>query len=529
MRTRVRTLVPIALAFRVAAGAIFAVARTIRFDEGGLRSALVPADLADGPEGFEWSSAAVGPPARQRQVLDRQSVLAAVLAAIVSFVALLAALSYELLRNLSRRREVAIHRAVGASWRMLWGDALQEGVLLTGFGLTAGFALGGALTGMAVAGWPGSVSASVGPVATLLSTVVLASAFLAFLLGSWQAGVVSGTGLPGTTFAAPPPDPYSGIAVLQVAASVALLVSAAVLVGGGGTPSGGGAGQALHADDVDGPAARGMVATIRSGTPIDTARLLTDLSGVPGLTSAWVASPGALTGLGTTDMALTECGNCMIGTSPVNMKGEDAVHHALAWLGSDTPIELAAGRTFGPDDGPDDEPVALVSETFAQQHFERGEAIGRRVRPGVGLGGWHRVIGIVREGRPRTAFAAGAQPESEVYVSAVQHPGRSVEVWVGGSVEEVEVVRRIRASHGRRGGRHVDRCRTPTRHDRPLAVAGRVLRRVRSGGAALLALRPSYRDEVESSGPSHRVGSAPSRGSNPLGSRPARTRPAAAS
>ena len=433
-----RALLVVAMAFSVAAGVFSAVSRTVEFADGGLRSALVAPDAPSGVTGFEWSRERVEPAAQQRQVLDRQGALAAVLAGIVVLVAFLGALAHELFRNLSRRREVAIHRAVGASWRRLRRAVTREGTVVTLFGLGTGLALGHASASAVLASWPGSVAPGIGTLPLLAGSVVLAVAFLGFLLASWQAGVVAGAGLPGATFQAPPPDPYSGIAVLQIAASVALLLAASVLVDGGPPPAPGVTGSGSVERD-------GWVATVQSPTPVDSARLLRELQRVPGLTSAWVASPGWSVGLGTTDFALTECGRCMIGTSPVHVKGEDAVHFAIASVGPRAPLTVLAGRGLGPEDASAAEPVALVSEAFSQMHFERGEAIGRRIRIGADYDNWHRVVGVVDENPAGVGFGAGAQVVHSVYVSAAQLPARTVEVRAFGTVDEALLLQSLRS------------------------------------------------------------------------------------
>ena len=442
MVSGVRILLPVALAFSLAAGAVFAVGRIVQFDDGSLQSALGVEGGAGAIEGIEWSSAVVTPANRQDRVLARQVALSTVLASILALTSLLTALAYELLRGSTRRDELAIHRAVGASFRSLRRSAVSEAAMVTVVGVFVGWALGSSVGELALSRWPGTTLTPTSGAFMLVPTAVLAAAFFTFSYGSWQA-TTAGVVTKSVVVRPPPADPYSGIAIMQVAGSVVLLITAAVLLNAGGRDR-----EASVSKDGADPDEGVFVATVRGDTPLDTVRLLAGLQRVPGISSAWVTTGGATVGLGTTDIALTECGRCLIGTSPVQIRGEDAVHHAAAWIGTRAPFEIVSGRSFGPEDGPDDELVAVVSEPFAQRNFERGDAVGRRVRPGSGLDGWHRVIGISSSGVTRSGFGSEAQPEGEIYVSAVQHPGRSAEIWVGGTVAEASVLGAIMEASG---------------------------------------------------------------------------------
>jgi hypothetical protein len=103
-------------------------------------------------------------------------------------------------------------------------------------------------------------------------------------------------------------------------------------------------------------------------------------------------------------------------------KGEVAVHHAVS---PDTfqmaGIEVLEGRGFTPADGPAAEPVAIVSRRFAAEHFQNGEAIGRRVRIGAARDRWHTVVGIV-DALPRTRLPARTQPPEDIFVPIASFP-----------------------------------------------------------------------------------------------------------
>jgi predicted permease len=83
-------------------------------------------------------------------------------------------------------------------------------------------------------------------------------------------------------------------------------------------------------------------------------------------------------------------------------------------------IQLVQGRTFDARDVPDSPPVVIVDEQFAKKYFPGGNAVGRRLRWGSAESSdpWYTVIGVVRpvkarsldeQGAPQTYFAARQQ------------------------------------------------------------------------------------------------------------------------
>lgn len=58
-------------------------------------------------------------------------------------------------------------------------------------------------------------------------------------------------------------------------------------------------------------------------------------------------------------------------------------------------VPLLRGRSFTAADRKDAPRVAIVSESFARQHFPSGEALGQRVAVGIGPQVWHEIVGIV--------------------------------------------------------------------------------------------------------------------------------------
>jgi putative ABC transport system permease protein len=59
-------------------------------------------------------------------------------------------------------------------------------------------------------------------------------------------------------------------------------------------------------------------------------------------------------------------------------------------------IPLRQGRTFGPQDGPDSQPVLIVSESVARSLWPAGDAVGHRMRFGA-HDSWHTIVGVVAD------------------------------------------------------------------------------------------------------------------------------------
>lgn len=109
-----------------------------------------------------------------------------------------------------------------------------------------------------------------------------------------------------------------------------------------------------------------------------------------------VASGGTVRGTGVANRTWVDCGRCFEGGLPLPFR---TVRTEVFAVGRDTfphlGLEILHGRDF--DDLVDSGAlgVAIVSRALAGRHFERGEAVGRRIR--VGDSGWLTVIGIVTD------------------------------------------------------------------------------------------------------------------------------------
>lgn len=83
-------------------------------------------------------------------------------------------------------------------------------------------------------------------------------------------------------------------------------------------------------------------------------------------------------------------------------------------------MTLLRGRPIEMMDGPDAEPVVVVSESLAETLFGADEAVGRRIAwsfSGGTMGEWARIVGVVADGRQ---FGLDRDPVPVVYAAAEQ-------------------------------------------------------------------------------------------------------------
>jgi hypothetical protein len=417
------------------------------------------AHLSVGPiplDGLVWGDEARGP---GEAFVRAERLMHGVTAVLLFFAALVGGLGQMALAGViavSRRAEMRLRRAVGAPRNRLLGELAREAVGTFGRALLfgAGAALAAHLLLQGV--WAASPEVAtpalgfIGPAAIGLGIaggILLAWVALAFVVVQ-SAEVMPGAPLhPKTRLAEPFRGEvcHPGVPVLQIAAVCMVLASAGAFVAG--------AEGLWGADPEEGPwveregEGSGRVAfahlprVLVESEPEDAARAIEAIlapdspfrAGEGGPVS--VTTPGFADGAGHLRYAPTECGICFIpGSPPVRApyKGEVAVHHAVS---PDTfrmaGIRVLEGRGFTVNDGPAAPPVAIVSRRFAAEHFENGEAIGRRVRIGEDGDRWHTVVGVV-DALPRTRLPARTQPPEDIFVPIAQIPPAQVEVMAAG-------------------------------------------------------------------------------------------------
>ena len=379
------------------------------------RLALPPAGGAD--LGLVWSTLVRSPDDLRRAAVAGCSRLLAGTALGVLAVTWLSSLSLASARASARAPEIVIRRAVGASRRQVLLAALIEGALTALGALAVGGAVGLAGARLALGAWPGTAVPATFPAAVGGVAVV--------------AGIIAGALLPlgarrrrGLAVAEETPLVLA-VPALQLGLSLAVLVAGSQLAGG--TPRA--AAARSRAGDVyrislqDIPPARRATAY---------ARLLRDLGAEAGVDVASLGSPGVTAGLGPVDVTLTDCGACTWGGLALPWHSVLAAYYlasADTFRALDLPV--VAGRGLTDADAWGTAPVAVISRSLAERHFEAAGAVGRRILVGRGPDALATVVGVVEDRRP-AAFGGGLEPADAVYLSVLQHPAPAVELLVRG-------------------------------------------------------------------------------------------------
>lgn len=320
-----------------------------------------------------------------------------------------------------RGAELRTHRAVGAPMRTLRLYLLIEGSVLSLGLLTLGVTIGYAALQVSLSAWPETAGIArfvPGTVGLLIAaSVVTVGALLSLGLAGRRRQLQAGDGLVSLK-----------VPTIQIGVSLAALTAAAIVLERAGALA------ALGAGPLE---LRGTILQIDSGIASPSARAsrygeLLQRLGPEWGTDVSLAGPGYHLGLGTADYVRTECGNCVWSGIMVRWHNFDAVHHfvspdSFAARGT----SLVTGRLFTLADTWTAERVAVVNRHLAGQHFESGDAVGRRIFfGGAILGTGYRVIGIVQD-EPSSALGGAKQPREAAYLSALQHPPIVTELHVG--------------------------------------------------------------------------------------------------
>ena len=399
-----------------AAAGLAATLPALTIGRGALQ--LEPLPAAD--VGLGFSELAASPAAIQRYGLVTLSGITLMLAVATAVVCILTLLTLAVARSSARRSEFAVRRAVGASGRQLALGAVAEGGVMVLAAVALGGTAGLIAIRVALAAWPGSTAAPALLAPVLAVLAVSAVLLLGATLPTLSAGRMYAPAAPSAV------PPSLTVAGLQLAISFAVLLAAAqigrqarVLVAGAGGEAHGG-GQILQLNT--------------TGTPAERARRLAELirrSGLAGvLEIASVTSPGALEGLGTVDVAITDCGRCWQGGIATPQR---AVPVAFSVVSPDTframNVHVVEGRSIAESDDWSARHAIVVSRALAMAHFENGDAVGRRIQVGQGSNNSFEVVGIVEDTKP-VALGGALQPPYAVYASVLQFPASSVDLLV---------------------------------------------------------------------------------------------------
>ena len=338
-----------------------------------------------------------------------------------SFIVLIAGANYGnllLLRAASRRREVAVRAALGASRARIARQFLIESIVLSSVGGIAGFALGAfgvrALRALLPADLPrlASVSVDMGLLLTCAGLAVAIGAIFGVapaLIASRgaqhdalrEAGGVTRENAGGTTRAT--------LVVLEFASALVLLVGAGLMlqtvwriqnVDAGFSP------ERVLSFRLQPTAVRVSATTERS---VYFEELFTRISAIPGVERVGSSQHLPLTGFNwgadlTIDSRPAAPGSTLPRTTWRTVSGD--------YFGA-MQIPLRRGRVFDATDRSGSQPVVVINETMARRFWPDEDPVGRRIMLGrASLNDWVTIVGVVGDVR----FRALSQPATnEVY------------------------------------------------------------------------------------------------------------------
>ena len=337
---------------------------------------------------------------------------AVVAVAVVSLASLFAA------RESQRTVEVVARRAVGASRRLLLGSTLIEACILASSALILGSGAGVFASRRSLMSWPGNVGhPSVFPSIvglSALAVIFVLCAVLPWLFARNRSASATSSPVP------------LALPAFQLGLSLIVLTAAGLLTRQ----------TALRLESKPAASAAGQVfrQLVDDSTPAARANryglLLDELDAGKRFDTVSLTATGGLVGLGTVAAVTTDCGQCSEGGIFLPWHVVPATHqfvsadsfHALG-------VRLLAGRGISRSDRWGATPVAVVSRSLAIRHFQRGEAIGRKILLGDDARTWHTVVGIVSD-VPARGLGGSLQPVFAVYASVLQHPVPGVDLLI---------------------------------------------------------------------------------------------------
>lgn len=337
-------------------------------------------------------------------------------------------------RALTRERELAVRAAIGANRDRLVRQMLTEGGLVTVVGGVIGVVLAAAAVPLVARLVPNTLPVADTPGLDLRMLAVAALVTIGTGLGfavlparrmsrSLDAQALRHGARAGSSRATE--RVRSGLVIVEVMASVVLLVAAGLLV------------QAMWRVQAIDPGFRtGNVLSLRTALPLPrygpTAlrqqyydRVISEIEALPGVTRAGFISflPMTMRG-GIWPVSLN-----VTGLSPEALESwaPDPSETRMASLRFITPglfdalgVPLLAGRAIGAEDTQASPGVAVVSRSFVRQHWPDADPIGQtffiafQTRTVVGVVGDVRVRGLERESEPQVYLPAAQMPDNSL-------------------------------------------------------------------------------------------------------------------
>jgi predicted permease len=362
-------------------------------------------------------------------------------------------------RTASRRRELAVRLAIGASRARVVRQLLTESVVLSLVGGVCGVALAWAVIQAVQAAPPPPGALPLAFDFAIDRRVLLFSLSLSFvtgiLFGVAPALKASRPGLVSALKDASTPGDDRGarfelkkvLVVAEVALSLLLLIAAGLFVRSL---------QSARAID-PGFEARKLVSAPLSVNLLRYTRLqgrefyrqvVERVEHVPGVESASVARVAVLGGTGR--------------VLSIHVEGRGATHDQVMSEGrpgrhqrshrrqrerrrpaffQTIGVPIAAGRDFGDQDVEGAPSVAIINETIANMHFPGETSIGKRISVEGPGGPWREIVGIVRDSK-YGALAEGAAPV--VFLPLAQNHETGMTLYVRASVPPASLVPSIR-------------------------------------------------------------------------------------
>nr|NIN70583.1 hypothetical protein [Gemmatimonadota bacterium]NIO30443.1 hypothetical protein [Gemmatimonadota bacterium] len=440
MRARAFTL-PAAGALALGTGlglALFGLVRFASLRPLSLDSVLGLDPVRDAGWESSWTAPLRSAAQIQSEGLGDMLFVLVVVAGLGLVIALVGLIGLVLARASGRRSDLAIESALGASPSRLRSRLLSEGLWLALLGCGIGALLGLVGTVVLRSTWPHTVLPGRSTVewwGLVVGLLVPACAtFLLPLVGSAKLlrSVNLGSLAVGTRTAGEPGERLlrDSLAVVQLAVSVALLIGAGLLMRSAfPVPQTSGVVEARDTLIVElGLAAEEYGVAARRLDYFDA--LLERVGSMRGIEAESLSSPAAWLAVGPAALVVAECGNCSRGNVYLPLSPAFARHHAVSpgFFGA-YGLELVGGRDFTAADRLGSMPVAIVNRTFATEHFERGDPLGRRVQTGGPHGPWYTVIGVVEDIKGMTLGSAGRTPPA-LYLSLLQQPPRACDLSV---------------------------------------------------------------------------------------------------
>jgi putative ABC transport system permease protein len=325
-------------------------------------------------------------------------------------------------RSLSRRRELVLRAALGASRRRIVRQLLTESVLLGALGAIVGVGLAAILVGSLAMLVPVSLPrmdrmAVDGRVLAFTALLTMVTTLLFGLLPAWRAsraGLQPALAVDGRASAGGGARARSVLVVANLALALVLLAGAGVML-------------------------RTVAALTRADPGLDTARVLTLQFSLGGAAYAEDAAVVAF------QNRLMDRLRALPGVESVTLAGQVPFggnfdcrgFHARGLMKPNTAddpcvqrygvtpdylrvmgIPLKAGRFFGPADTPTSNPVIVISESTARLVWGDADPIGGEVRlGGASDGPWRTVIGVVGDLHHADLTAP---PEAAMYTPQAQ-------------------------------------------------------------------------------------------------------------